>query len=290
MTRRYIPIGILFLLFVFQSCDNYDILEDYPPIGESEHFIIGSQDESITEQEMQSLLADLELAHDLISDFFGQDNISNEEFTVVLKGDFDPDYGVGGLVDEFGFIHLYRMSEKEGGYTAHTDHELVHAFRFPELVPNDKILWENMGFLEEGIAEYLSILFFNEKESFSTYSLPLSVVARYWIQGKPDLSLEALRNRHQEMNKTCAHQVYPLRASWVEYIRQEFGKEKLLKLVFPKSPPNNDFVQELFGKTYAGLDKDWKNWVLEESSNHSNLDSLLSNYETFIAEYTPCDW
>lgn len=289
MTTRII-LFVSFLLILVTGCDKYDLFEDYPKIGASEHFVIGSKDQFISPEEIDLILQDLEAAYDLLNNFLGPAHSTDKTFTVALEGDFNPDFGIGGHVDEFGYIRLYRMPEEEGGYLAHTDHELVHAFRFQAIAQSDKIKWANMPFLEEGLAEYFSIRFFSEKNNFSTYDLPLEVVAAFWLQYNPALDLQEARTKHLEFNQFCSYQIYPLRASWIAFIHDEFGKEKLLELVFPDQSPNDDFLLNLLGKNYAQLDQDWKVAISRKVANISNLDSLYNNYQYIIEDYSACDF
>ena len=287
--RYHLPLFGLILIIGLLSCDNYSIFEDYPVVGESDHFTVGGgSTNQISQEEVNALLLDLEQSYKALDDFLGSTN-HPEHISVILKGDLEEDNNVPGYVDNDGIIYLYRLATHEGGYQAFTSHELVHAFRVDAIVHTGKASWSNVKFLEEGFAEFFASHFFTEKMSFSTFGMPSELVAWFWIQQDPDLTLQKARKEHDNLNAKCSHQLYPLRASWISFIFHEYGHSKLLDLIYPSDPPDDQFLMDLIGIDYFTVDALWKEWIEKRTKSIPNWQDLLLKYGHITVQIDPCD-
>ena len=267
-----------------------DVEENAPAlktVAETSHFIFQSSDEGLTDTELEKGKILAEEYYEQIASYLGASYTPNEKLNILLEGFPTEQANYAGIVDEFGLIHLRRMPEAQGGYWSVLDHELVHAFRHPFQIENNiSRAWENYGFLEEGFAEFLSKKLYPEKNSFSTFGLDVNFIAGYWLAQQADLSLSFARAFHDDINLECGIKIYPIRASWFNFLEERFGFEKVLKLAYTTEIPTNTFLSTIFEMGYNDLDQEWKIWLFNKYESFSNKETLIEQYEALLSEPT----
>lgn len=282
--RKWYGLTITITLISFFSCQK-DELKQLDKRVETPHFIIYYSDDTASESEIEIGLEKVEEYFQLISDYLSKkQTIPNRKLNLYLLGK-NPG-APGGWVDANGDIRLHRLPAVEGGYwyAATLPHEIVHALRFDYFNANLKYTWDNMQFLDEGFAELTGLKVNPNSPSFSTFGFPLEIVAGYWLSSGRALSMQQLRDQHDDLNLKCAYQAFPQRASWISYINEVYGEEKLFDLVYTEQVPDSAFINDLFGKTWLELDAAWIDWAQNQYDNFPKKDSLENEFNLKIVQ------
>jgi hypothetical protein len=250
-----------------------------------EHLRIVADTHVSSEAEMRSLLEEGEAFRAAILAISPPDTRPDSTIEVRLHGGFRSQ---SPYVDSTGTVHLWRFSPEEGGYRALFAHELVHAVAFDQLAEKDSLMSPDLGFYSEGWAEYAALLVDPEKKGFPLFGFAEDVVVGHWVR-HGGLTLAALREGHEELNKRCEFQGYILRASWFRYVDEVLGREVLLDLVSAREGWAPDAVEAVLHKTLEEVDADWSIWARARYTAYPDADSAAAAYRARIGWYEPCD-
>lgn len=155
------------------------------------------------------------------------------------------------LVDSEGVIHLFRFTDDFENYFHAFVHELVHALRIDRVESAD---W----FFEEGFAEFVRLRVYEPMQGFPWHGFSPSVVAAGHIVEGSAIPLEALRERHEQLNRPCRAQAYALRAAFFEWLGDKFGDQKLLNMSQEPLAGQEEHYVEYFGLPFSTLAADWQ--------------------------------
>ncbi|HEY7883986.1 MAG TPA: hypothetical protein VIC08_03465 [Cellvibrionaceae bacterium] len=255
-----------------------------PLEASSEHFHIVADTYTSSEAEMQSLLEQGEAFHAGIAAIYPLDIPLDPVIEVRLNGDAR---GKTPFVDGEGTIHLWRYLPEEGGYGAIFAHEIAHAIAFDYWVEAGALEWPDLGFYNEGWAEYAALMVDSGKTGFPLYGFDEDVVAGHWVE-HGGLSLAALRTAHEALNQRCEFQAYLMRASWFRYIDEIFGRKVLQNLVAAREGLTPDAVEAVLGESLDKVDANWRSWVSARYAAHPNADAEAAAYRARIGGYVPC--
>lgn len=160
-------------------------------------------------------------------------------------------------------VFLYRYPGEGGGYESSLGHELVHALRIGlsrrhvrDGQPVDPGFW----FLEEGLAAAIANDGRSEK-SFPLYGASLDLVAGSLVERGQDVPLLTLMSDHAKLNAECPAQAYPLRASFVAFLRERFGMPRLLSLAYGDAVDAVAY-ERIFGAALPALTMEWRAWLV----------------------------
>lgn len=250
----------------------------------SEHFRIYADTYTSSPAEMHALLKQGETFRAAIAAISPPDLRLDATIEVRLRGDV---WRQTPFVDAEGTIHLWRFSPEEGGYQAMFAHEIVHAIAFDSAVEAGVLEWPDLGFYNEGWAEYAALLVDPEKTGFPLYSFDEDIVVGYWVT-RGGLTLSALRAAHEELNQQCEFEAYIMRASWFRYVDEVLGRDVLLNLVAAREGLTPKAVEAVLGKGLVEVDADWRKWVIARYEEHPNAHLITQAYRERIAGYVPC--
>lgn len=273
---RAIPLLCLFLA----SCSFFA----KPLEVSSEHFHIVADTYTSSEAEIEALVKQGEAFHAAIAAIYPPGVRLDPTIEVRLNGDVQ---NQAPFVDGEGTIHLWRYSPEEGGYGALFAHELVHAIAFDYWVQVGALEWPDLGFYNEGWAEYVALLVDPGKTGFPLYGFDEDVVVGHWV-AHGGLTLAALRAAHSELNQRCEFQAYVMRASWFRYVDEMLGREVLQDLVAAREGLAPDAVEALLGASLDKVDTDWRRWVSARYAARPGADAEASAYRARIDGYVPC--
>ncbi len=241
---------------------------------ESTHFVFLSNTKHATLLEMEQGLVRAETLFQKISTLVGPALTPQKKIRVLLEGDFQDQ---GPYFDLEG-IHLFRYSAEENGYWALIAHEMAHAFREAWYISHETSNWPTYAFLDEGFAEFVAQNVDPTKTGFPFYGFPEDVVAGYWVTHDQHIPPAVLRERHQALNQPCEIQAYPERASWIRYVDETYGRERLLDLVYHSEEPTSAFVQRILGVSLEQLDADWQAWIAARYAATPNAEATAQAY------------
>ena len=244
---------------------------------ESTHFRVLSRDTAITETEVAAGAEAAERQYAALSRMLGEARSPRDKLTILLEGYRLSSQDTIAWVDEDG-IHLSRVSDRDGGYWGFFDHELVHAFRTFWIAEDRRQQWPYFMFIEEGIAEYLALEMNPDRQVFSTFGLPLDVVAGYWVTAGRDIPMSDLRERHSELTGRCSAQAFSQRASWFRYVAEAYGRERALDLAWIEVVPTSEMIKGLLGADYEELDARWRVWAAERYAEIPQAAELSATY------------
>ena len=235
-------------------------------------------------EEIQEGINKAEKLYSALTKIIPSDYKLDSVIVVQLNGNYRTQ---GPYVDGDGTIQLWRYSAAEGGYWSLLTHELVHAIAFDTSVKLGALDWASLGFYNEAWAEYVALLIDPEKTGFPFYGFNEDVVAGHWaLQG--GLSLTKLRKLHEELNLTCVHQSYTMRASWFRFVDEAYGRQAALDIMYGGREMTPEVVEEILGNSLAIVDDAWYSWVLERYAAHPGADAQAASYRAKISYYQPC--
>ena len=259
------------------TCGSPQRLPRPEPVTESAHFRVLSRDTAVTDVDVATGVEGAERRYAVLSQLLGEERTPQGKITILLEGDRRSSQDTIAWVDEDG-IHLSRVSGRDGGYWGFFDHELVHAFRASYIAEDRKQRWPYFMFIEEGIAEYLALEMNHERQVFSTFGLPLDVVAGYWVTAGRDIPMSDLRERHAELTGRCSAQAFSQRASWFSHIEQVYGWDKALEVAYMEVVPTSEAIEALLGIGYDALDAQWRAWAADRYADIPRADEVAATY------------
>ena len=250
----------------------------------SEHFLFTATTQTSSMEEMQEGIKRAEELYIALTKIIPTDFQLDSVIVVKLNGNYESQ---GPYVDGDGAIQLWRYSAAEGGYWSLFTHELVHAIAFDTSVKLGALEWESLGFYNEAWAEYVAQLIDPEKTGFPFYGFNENVVAGHWVsQGGPTLAL--LRRSHEELNLSCAHQSYTMRASWFRFVDETYGRHATWDIMYGGQEMTLEVVEEILGDSLSVVDEAWRSWVLKRYAAIPDANAQASSYRASIAYYQPC--
>ncbi len=273
-------ISALMILFVMSGCSFFA----KPLELSSEHFLFTATTQTSSMEEMQEGIKRAEELYIALTKIFPTDFQLDSIIVVKLNGNYESQ---GPYVDGDGTIELWRYSAAEGGYWSLFTHELVHAIAFDTSAKLGALEWASLGFYNEAWAEYVAQLIDPEKTGFPFYGFNENVVAGHWVsQGGPTLAL--LRTSHEELNLSCAHQSYTMRASWFRFVDETYGRHAALDIMYGGREMTSEVVEEILGDSLLIVDDAWQTWVLERYALYPGADAEAASYRGNISYYQPC--
>jgi hypothetical protein len=142
------------------------------------------------------------------------------------------------------------------------------------------------GFVEEGFAEMLAREITPEESGFSVYGQTFDVAVGALFEQNRQIPLTTLMHRH-DINQHCMAQAYPLRASFMKFLLEEFGREKLLALTYPTAPVDDALYGAVFGKTPDELASAWEPWARARFAALPNAEASAAAYLASPIQYFP---
>lgn len=266
------------LLAILAGCgDSTGPGEIAPLIRQSAHFEFRSNTELAAVAEIEFGIRQAEADYAAISDLVGAARLPDRMITVILEGD-KRSGRAGGYIDEEGTVHLSRYGDNLGGYFGALAHEVAHAVRYDYWQENGVGGWENFGFIEEGFAEFIAVEVHPGKSGFPYYGYPEDVIAGHLLIRGADIPLQALRERHDELNSPCEWQAYPQRASWFRYIDETFGRDAVLSIAYAEVETTTQMIEGVLGVPVAQVDADWREWLLARYAAIPDADEVAAAY------------
>ena len=256
------------------------------PFIESAHFFLLSREGDATEAELDDAVVVLESLFASLSAAVGTQRTPTERLWVVMEGPRGPNDG--NYVDRSGLVHIYRDSPADGGYFSPIAHLLVHAFRHEYTQNVGARSWEGFRLIDEALAEYLATELDPDRSGFALFGYPLDVVAGHWLVTGQSLPLDTLRDRHGELNGLCQYQAYPLRASWMQYIDEEFGRDVMLEFAYPGNEPTRSYMAQVLGVAFSRIEQDWSAWLATRYAAIPGADQLGQMYRGRIGDAYVC--
>lgn len=257
------------------------------PIGfdsfeKSEHFDVYYRASETKKEHSLSVMATSEMYYEKLKSYLGDKN-TPERLVIFLQGNAYDSVTMNfrfPSVDQNGDIHLYQFPEESFPYSEAIPHEMVHAFRthtWKEKSDHDYMT--GFGFIEEGFAEFASVMIAPEYKSFVRYGFPLEAIIGFLFDEGKEIPLGILFDHH-EINPKCIAQAYPLRASFFQYLNLSFGKEKVFELAYYPSDLSKETFKEIFGFSFEELTVQWKKFALESYQSLPNGTQLKEDYKT----------
>ena len=274
MEKRLFIIGLILVLISSPSCSTSGPNADEERMVQTTHFDIHWNTDDATEAEVAQAQQLAEERYAVLAHYFGEDKTPTGRLILRLDGDglADPNQPQAPYVDGQGRIYLYRFETT--GYFGELLHELVHAFR---LRTN---YWSQDGFIEEGLAEFVSTFLQPETVGFPRYGYSLDVVAGQWLYHEQAIPLSVLQSRHWELNLPCKWQAYPLRASFFQYLHETFGKEKVFALADAPPPVPLGQYEQVFGQSFEDLAQAWAANLTARFAAGDNMLTQAQAYRT----------
>jgi len=247
--------------------------------ADSEHFHFQSTSALATQAELDEGISRAEELWNAIGTFVGVGRLPNRRITVRLDGD-KRDRNGGDHIDDRGVVHLLRRGPAFGGYFGALAHEIVHALRYDYWHQYDSWSWPNFPFLDEGFAEFVAMQVDPAKTGFPYYWFNPDVVAGHWLARGESIPPATLRDRHRELNTKCEHQAYPLRAYWLLYIEQSWGRQAVLDIVYAEVPTTDEFIANVLGQDIEQVDDGWAAWLLSRYAAAPGADAEAEEFRS----------
>lgn len=252
-----------------------------PLSAESEHFHFQSTSTQATQAELEEGIGRAEELWSAIGTFVGVGRLPNRRITVALDGDKRDGDG-GDHIDDRGVVHLLRREPAVGGYFGALAHELVHALRYDYWHRYDSWSWPNFPFLDEGFAEAVAMQVDPGKTGFPYYWFNPDVVAGHWLARGESIPPATLRERHHELNSKCEFQAYPIRAYWLLYIEENWGRGAVLDIVYAEVPTADEFIAAVLGQAIGEVDAGWAAWLLARYEATPGADAEAEEFRNYF--------
>ncbi len=176
-------------------------------------------------------------------------------------------------VDYRRIVHLYRFSSEEASYLDALAHELVHVFRFAATRQG-----RFDGFLEEGLAEYITDRLTDERNGFPYWGYDPLVVSGQWLGTDAEIPLATIRDRHRSLNLRCKLQTYTQRGSFFRYLGRTHGHAAMLRLATFEPPGAADGYRDAFGEDLDTLIAAWREDLQQRYQAKSDSGELARAY------------
>jgi len=240
----------------------------------SQHFEFYWEGDTVSKEELQNLESQLEIAYPKVADYL-RFNFSSR-FKVVLGSEAKD--GDVPQVDEKGVIRLFRFPFPGKAFLQGVPHEIVHAVRHERntRVEGGREPHPGFYFMEEGLAQYISDEVAGPHISFPTFGRSLDVIAGNWIREKASIPLSVLFTS-PEVSFKCMLQSYPLRASFLKYLFETEGKQKVLRLVNAGSRFDPDLFRRYLGRDADELFFAWETWAIKKFIERKDAASVLKD-------------
>lgn len=227
-----------------------------------------------------------------LSAWVGPEHLADAQVEVQLEGDgMKPNQPPSfPHVGQHGRVHLFRYpgGGDSGAYERQLEHETIHSTR--ELMgiqaAHAADYPTGYGFVEEGFAEMLAREITPEQSGFPVYGQTFDIAVGALFGANQAIPILTLMHRH-DINLHCMAQAYPLRASFMKYLLEEFGREKLLALAYPTGPVNDALYSTVFGKTPDELASAWEPWARARFAALPNAATSAAAYQASPISYFP---
>ena len=101
---------------------------------------------------------------------------------------------------------------------------------------------------------------------------------------------DILRDQHHEINDRCHIQAYPIRSTWMRYIDEMYGRDTLLAINYPTTPPDNDFFVQTLGVSLSTVDSSWQTWILQKHEAIPGAAQVTDAYRQKTSWYQYCQY
>ncbi len=242
----------------------------------STHFLIRWRAPAAREQEVQVLEQKAEAAYARYAELLGAARMPREPVTLRLSGkaratDFP-------YVDSVtGEVVLFRDGAR--GYDAALAHELVHAIRW-KLWTEPQRQTDAFLFFEEGFAELLAMEAGFPSTGFPTYGYPVSIAAGAYLRAGEDLPIPDLIRSHKRLNLDCMAQAYALRISFMGWLREKVGLERLIELAYAPEMLTPELVEKKLGMSLEAMQSEWRPWALAQLEQHKDAEAQAKAFRT----------
>ncbi len=280
--RTFGGISTLIIMFVMSGCSFFA----KPLELSSEHFLFTATTQTSSMEEMQEGINRAEEFYSALANIIPREYELDSVIVVQLNGKYRGP-GTYAYMDNQGAIQLWRYPAELGGYWSLFAHELIHAIAFDTSVKVGVYEWKSFGFYNEAWAEYLSLLIDPKKTGFPFYGFNEDVVVGHWVQ-QGGLNLAKLRTSHEELNLSCPHQSYTMRASWFRFVDETYGRQAALDIMYGGREMTPRVVEEILGNSLIIVDDAWQKWVLKRYASHPGADAQADSYRASISYYQPC--
>ncbi len=272
----------LMTMILFNGCNYFA----KPLELSSEHFLFVATTQTSSIAEMQEGIDLAEEFYSTLANIIPREYELDSVIVVQLNGKYRGP-GTYAYMDNQGTIQLWRYPEELGGYWSLFAHELVHAIAFDTSVKVGVYEWQSFGFYNEAWAEYLSLLIDPEKTGFPFYGFQENVVVGHWIM-HGGIAIAKLRTSHEELNLSCPHQSYTMRASWFRFVDETYGRNVTLEIMYGGKEMTPVVVEKILGESLIIVDNKWQKWVLKHYASHPGADAQAASYRASISYYQPC--
>jgi hypothetical protein len=265
-----------------------DAFENHRVVG---HFRISWNSADASEAEVKAVADRMDPLWTKLSAWVGPEHLAAAQVEVQLEGDgMKPNQPPNfPHVGQHGRVHLFRYPGGESGaYERQLEHETIHATR--ELMGIQEAhaadYATGYGFVEEGFAEMLAREITPEQSGFPVFGQTFDVAVGALFAANDAIPLTTLMHHH-DINVHCMRQAYPLRASFMKYLLEEFGREKVLELAYPAGAVNDALYSTVFGKTPDELAKAWEPWARARFAALPDAQASAAAYNASAIQYFP---
>lgn len=220
-----------------------------------------------------------------LSRLLGPARTPDRQIIVRLAGDAEP--GQVPTVDPgTGDIVVFRFAGEGGGYDASLAHEMVHAFRW-DLWKQEQLQTDTFLFFEEGFAEAAAVQVGRPSKGFPKFGASTAAAAGAWLRDDSPRDMLALISHHRALNFRCMAQAYALRLSFVEFLVEAYGFERLVDLVYTSEPLTSDIVGKHFGISLQDLAGKWYRWASGKLEALDDAEARVTGYLESPVKYLP---
>jgi hypothetical protein len=246
------------------------------------HFRLSWNASQSSPQEVTAVQERLEGTWDKLAEWVGSSRMPTAKVEVQLEGDGMREHQPPNFphVGEHGRVHLFRYpGGVSGAYERQLVHETIHSIRsLIGLHAQHEADWDSgFGFVEEGFAEMLAREVEPAQPGFPVFGLDFDIAAASWLNSPNNIPMTMLMHRH-ELNQHCMKQAYPLRASFMKFLLETYGHDRVLELGYPRGPVDDALYSTLFGKTPDELVAAWKPWALARLARHADAAQATAAY------------
>jgi hypothetical protein len=227
------------------------------------HFEIRYRDRQTTFEEAREVGDHAEAFYKRLEEYLGRG--LDRRIVIGLEGDRRDEPGRRWpYVDtDHGWMHLFRFPEDTYPYQTGLGHELVHAYRFEHLSGVGLPPAPAFVFLEEGLAEYLSIQIEPGKKTFSTYGFELDIVAGQWLESDEYIPLGTLLADQWQLRPKCIAQAYTEQPSFIHFIESRLGRDVVRRLAYAGDIRDEASFTAYLGAPFATWVSGWEGSLLD---------------------------
>jgi hypothetical protein len=241
---------------------------------ETERFLVLAEPGEADRAQLEGAGREAERFRTDLERLLGEERAPGVKLIVVLGGSglrADGSWNVPH-VDRYGRIFLYRYRDVFEDHFNSLAHEMVHALRRAGG-------HRYTGFVEEGLATVLAAEVDPGGVRFPTYGYSLDLVAGHLLAGGEAIPLDQLRRRHGRLNTQCQFQAYAERASFFAHLRDRYGLERVIELVYGPAATDERWAA-LFDESFDSLAEEWAAELLDRYRAIPDREDAARRYRT----------